>query len=174
VVNSEDVGKFTIFDGFDGLITNEPGISLATFHADCMAIYMIDPKKKVVGLAHAGWRGTVKNIAGKLAEKFLSEFGSSKEDIICALGPSIGQCCFEVSEDVAEKFRELGLIENYINAENKIDLGMVNKNLLLRFGLKEENIFLSDVCTMCNKDLLFSHRATAGKRGANAAFISII
>ena len=170
----KNIGKFTVFDGVDGLVTNEPGVTLATFHADCLAVYMIDPEKKAVGLAHAGWRGTVKNIAGKLARKLESTYGCNKENLICALGPSIGSCCFEVSSDVTEIFRSLDIPETYLKDGNKIDLPEVNRRLLLNEGLKDENIIKSDVCTMCFKDLLFSHRATGGKRGTNAAFISLV
>ncbi len=173
-IHKNEVDSFTEFDGYDGLITDEAGISLATFHADCLAVYMIDVKKKVVGLAHAGWRGTVKSIAVKLAEKFISTYNSSINDIVCALGPSIGKCCFEVSSDTIEEFKKLAIPETYIFEGNKISLSEVNKQLLIKFGMKKENIFTSDVCTMCNHDLLFSHRKTGGKRGTNAAFISIL
>ncbi len=170
---------FTCFENTDALITNEPGVVLATYHADCLAVYMMDPKKRIVGLAHAGWRGTVKKIACKLAEKFVSVYGSSKNNIICGLGPCIGSCCFEVSQSVLEEFKALKIPETYIPFSDKekklkIDLKEVNKNLLLEFGLNEENIFKSDVCTMCSKDLLFSHRATNGKRGTNGSFIYIL
>ena len=170
----KNISKFTVFNNVDGLVTNEPGVTLATFHADCLAVYMIDPEKKAVGLAHAGWRGTVKNIAGKLARKLESTYGCNKENLICALGPSIGSCCFEVSSDVIQIFRSLDIPETYLKEGNKIDLPEVNRRLLLNEGLKDENIIKSDVCTMCFKDLLFSHRATGGKRGTNAAFISLV
>ncbi len=173
-VLKEDINGFTRFEGIDGLITNEPGMTLCTFHADCIAIYMADVKKKVVGLAHAGWKGTVKNIAGKLAEKFVSEYGSHKDDIVCAIGPGIKSCCFEVSGDVLDAFLNLDIPKTYISNGNMIDLMEVNRRFLIKFGLKNENIFKSDVCTCCNHDMLFSHRASKGKRGNNAAFIFII
>ena len=170
----KNIDEFTVFNNVDGLVTNVPGVTLATFHADCLAVYMVDPKKKAVGLAHAGWKGTVKNIAGKLACKLESTYGCDKNNLICALGPSIGSCCFEVSNDVIEIFRGLDIPETYLKNKNKIDLPEVNRRLLLNEGLKDENIIKSDICTMCFKDLLFSHRATCGKRGTNAAFISLV
>lgn len=169
---------FTKFEMTDGLITDESGIVLTTFHADCIAIYMIDISKKVVGLAHAGWRGTVKNIAGKLAKKFMTDYNSSPSDIVCTIGPGIGKCCFEVSESILNHFFDLNIPNTFIQLSKThsriyIDLLEVNKLLLLKEGLKNENIFKSDVCTMCNHELLFSHRFTRGKRGTNCAFISI-
>lgn len=169
---------FTRFQETDGLITSEYGIGLVTSHADCCAIYMIDVNKKIIGLAHAGWRGTVKNIAGKLAEKFLNYYHSSSDDIISALGPSIGGCCFEVEKSLLDNFYSLDIPRTYKqsceNSERiRIDLLEVNRQLLLKAGIKDKNIFKSDICTMCNHDLLFSHRATKGKRGTNIAYLSL-
>ena len=168
------------FAGVDGFITDVPGVVLATFHADCSAIFMADSVKKVVGVAHAGWKGTVKKIAKSLADKFIFKYGSSPENIICALGPAIGQCCFEVSVDILPEFEKLGIPQTYLKISDKnsgkanIDLLEVNKQILLKEGLREENIVKSDVCTKCNHDLLFSHRATNGKRGGSAAFITLM
>lgn len=170
---------FTSFEDTDGLITSEYEIGLVTSHADCCAIYMIDINKKIIGLAHAGWRGTVKNIAGKLAEKFINHYNSSPDDIISALGPSIGGCCFEVEKSLLDNFYSLDIPSTYMHScENseriRIDLLEVNRQLLLKAGIKDKNIFKSDICTMCNHDLLFSHRATKGKRGTNIAYLSLI
>lgn len=162
----------------DGLITNVPGIVLSTRHADCPAIFMFDPILKVVGLAHAGWRGTVAKIAGSLLDTFKNHYGSDPKNIICALGPSIGKCCFEVGKDAFEEFQKMKIPDFDSCYEEKekscyIDLLEVNKKVLLQAGAEESNIFKSDVCTNCNHDLLFSHRASGGKRGNNAAFITI-
>lgn len=178
-ITSSDIENNNLdYEGIDGFVTDIPNVVLKTMHADCCPIYMLDPELKVVGLAHAGWRGTVAKIAEKLAEKFVVEFGSKKENIVCAVGPSIGKCCFEVGEDVQSEFKNLGLDINFepqkYNPEKyKIDLKEVNKRILVNFGIPIENIIKSDVCTMCNKELLFSHRASHGKRGNNGAFISI-
>lgn len=185
VITKKDIStrkeNITTLEGTDGIITNEIGIGLVTSHADCCAVYMIDTKKRVIGLAHAGWRGTVKNIAGKLARKFFDIYDSSPNDTIVALGPGIGRCCFEVPNSFIENFYSLRIPNTYTytykteNSEKvKIDLLEVNRQLLLEVGLKDKNIFKSDVCTMCNHDLLFSHRATKGKRGTNIAYLSLI
>ena len=164
--------------GVDGFVTDVPGVVLATFHADCPAIFMADGVKKVVGVAHAGWKGTVKKIAKNLVDKFIVCYGSSPSDLICALGPAIGQCCFEVSTDILPEFEKLGLPETYLKFSDKnnkvnIDLLEVNKQILLQEGVLAKNVVKSDVCTKCNHDLLFSHRATNGKRGGSAAFITL-
>lgn len=182
VVSEKDIldknFKERVFKGSDGLITNIPGVILTTLHADCMALFMVDPVLKVVGLAHAGWRGTVSKIAKSLLEMFINNYGSNPENIVCALGPAIGKCCFEVDKDTFEEFKKIGISDFekcYISKENKyyIDSIEVNKKILIESGVKSENIFKSDVCTSCNHDLLFSHRASGGKRGNNLAFITI-
>ncbi len=182
IVSEKDVAgekfKEEVIKTADGLVTNVPGIILSTRHADCSAIFMIDPVLKVVGLAHAGWRGTVAKIAKSLLDVFVNHYGSNLDNIICALGPGIGECCFEVDEDTFEEFKKIGIsnFDNfYIRNGNKfnIDTLKVNKQILIDGGVKKQNIFTSDICTRCNHDLLFSHRASDGKRGNNAAFIMI-
>ncbi len=167
------------FDDADGFVTNVPGVVLKTLHADCGSIYMIDPKNRVIGIAHAGWRGTVKKISKKLLEKFIDVYGSNPEDVVCALGPCIGSCCFEVGRDVAGEFKKLNLNGDYIKPGKEkdkfnIDLQKVNAEILQDSGILPQNIIFCDICSCCNKDWLFSHRATGGKRGNNAACISII
>lgn len=162
----------------DGMVTNVPGVILSTRHADCLAIFMIDPILKVVGLAHAGWRGTVAKIAKSLLNAFVNHYGSNPKNIVCALGPGIGQCCFEVDENTFDEFKKMNPpdFDNcYIKKADKfnIDTLKVNKRLLTDSGVEAKNIFECDVCTCCNHDLLFSHRASKGKRGNNAAFIMI-
>jgi len=182
VVSEKDIldknFKERVFKGSDGLITNIPGVILTTLHADCMALFMVDPVLKVVGLAHAGWRGTVSKIAKSLLEMFINNYGSNPENIVCALGPGIGMCCFEVDDGTFKEFKKIGISDFekcYISKENKyyIDSIEVNKKILIESGVKSENIFKSDVCTCCHHDLLFSHRASGGKRGNNLAFITI-
>lgn len=177
VISNEDIINGNLnFSGFDGFITDVPGVVLKTSHADCCPVYMFDPVKKVVGLAHAGWRGTVLKIAENLARNFTEKFGSQKDDLVCALGPCIGKCCFEVGEDVKNEFENLKLgmlFEKNKNGKFNIDIKETNKRILENFGVPFENIIKSDICSCCNKDWLFSHRATQGKRGNNGAFITI-
>lgn len=180
VITENDVNhrRFN-YGGIDGFVTNIPNVILKTSHADCCPVYMLDPIRKVVGLAHAGWRGTVARIAENLARVFVNVFGSKKSDIICALGPAIGGCCFDVFEDVRSEFENLNLEIEFRKSEKfkgkvYIDLEEVNEKMLVSYGLDAENIHKSRVCTSCHSDMLFSHRATNGKRGNNAAFISML
>jgi len=169
----EDKGK--IFDetpGYmdvDGLITDKKNIAIATSHADCTPVFFYDPIKKVAGVAHAGWRGTVKNITGNMIQKFILDFQSNPQDIIAVIGPSLGQCCFEVDEDVAQIFlstnREYKKFMKIIGTKYHFDLWAINKYIMINEGLKEENIEISELCTKCNNDLFFSHRGQKGERG---------
>lgn len=162
----------------DGLITNESGVTLVTYFADCVPLFFVDIKKKVIALSHAGWRGTVNLIAAKTLQKFQKEYSSNLNDIICAIGPSIGKCCYEVDEDVKNKFIELKL-EAPLFAENAshkfmLDLWLANEAILLQSGIPAHNIIRANMCTACNSDLLFSHRVTNGKRGTLAAFLCLV
>ncbi|MGN0452863.1 MAG: peptidoglycan editing factor PgeF [Ruminococcus sp.] len=161
----------------DALVTNDPAVTLVTYYADCTPIFYVDTKTHAVALAHAGWRGTVKDIAGSVIRKMQTEFSTDPKDLVCAIGPVVGKCCYEVSEDCAEHFFELfGRNTSVVTKAEKeekymVDLALANKLLLLRTGVKEKNIVISDLCTNCSSDLLWSHRATGGKRGTMAAFL---
>jgi len=180
-VTEMDKGKGIIkekeYSDVDGLITNVPGIPLVGLFADCVPIFYFDPVKKIIGIAHSGWRGTVLKIGEKMVKKFM-EYGSSKEDILVGIGPSIGPCCFQVGEETVEEFRSLHInIENYLEKDvkdkYKINLWEINRKILIDSGIKRENITVTDICTMCSKDLLFSHRGSNGKRGSLAGIIGL-
>lgn len=163
----------------DALITNDPDVTLVTYYADCTPVFFVDTRNHAIGLAHAGWRGTVGEISRKVVESMKREFSTDPVDLVCAIGPVIGKCCYEVSEDCAEHFLRLfpsdsGVVTPAV-ADKKymIDLALTNKLLLLRCGVKEENVTISDLCTQCHSDLLWSHRATGGKRGTMSAFLSL-
>lgn len=163
----------------DGLITNEPSVTLVTYYADCTPIYFVDPIKKVVALVHAGWRGTILKIAQKMINIMKNDYLCNVTDIKCAIGPCIGPCCFVVDSDVALKFKELegenehNIVKELGGDKYSVNLYNANKQILLSCSVKEQNIIISDICTKCYNDLLFSHRATAAKRGGMAAMISI-
>lgn len=170
--------KLSDFPDTDGLITNEPGVTIVTSHADCPSIFMLDPRKRAIGLVHAGWRGTVRKIAQKAVNMLSNEFGCDPEEIMCCIGPSICSDCFVVKKDVVEEFWKLDFSDIGKVVLNKkgnfhINLYEANKQILLKSGIKEENIIISDVCTMCNKGLLFSHRASGEKRGGMLAMMSL-
>lgn len=184
VVTEKDRGKgFTRardYKDIDGLITDVPGLVLATFYADCVPLYFVDPVRKVIGLSHSGWRGTVGKIGKKTVERMLEEYGCSPSDIRAAIGPSICQGCYEVSGDVIEEFQrafpEETWSELYYQKENgkyQLNLWKANEEILMEAGLSREHIAVTDLCTCCNHELLFSHRASHGRRGNLGAFLML-
>jgi len=173
---------------YDGVITNEPNVTLVTSYADCVPLMFLDPHKKVIGMAHAGWRGTVEKIGLKLVKTMVSEYGCEPKDILVAIGPSIGSCHFQVGLDVKEAFDNAYnhdiidkiLILKTIYKDNiaetrfYIDLWAANHSSLIEAGIVEGNITTTDLCTMCHQDYFFSHRGTNGKRGSMVAMMSLI
>lgn len=178
IVTKEDRGR--ILPETDGMITNDSEVCLVTFYADCVPLYFVDPVKKVIGLSHSGWRGTVNKMANVTIEKMQKEFGCEPADILAAIGPSICQDCYEVSEDVIEKFRE-NYKEEYWddifykkdNGKYQLNLWKANEYNFLDSGIKPEHIAVTNVCTCCNPDVLFSHRITGFDRGNLSAFLSL-
>lgn len=165
----------------DGMITNVPGLVLATFYADCVPLYFIDPVRKAIGLSHSGWRGTAAHIGAVTVRKMQEEYGSLPEDIYGAIGPSICQECYEVSEDVILEFQKTfpeqswrDLFYRKENGKYQLNLWEANRQIMLEAGLIEEHISLPGLCTCCNPEFLFSHRASRGKRGNLGAFLGII
>lgn len=163
----------------DGLITNEPGVILSTFYADCVPLYFVDPVHKAIGLSHSGWRGTVGRMGQKTLEEMKSAFGTNPEDVIAAIGPSICQECYEISEDVAEHFynefkgHEKEILINKGNGKYLLNLWKTNEIVMLEAGIKPEHLAVTNICTCCNEKLLFSHRASQGKRGNLGAFLML-
>lgn len=184
VVTSEDCGRGVIypreFHDVDGLITDDPNVILATFYADCVPLYMVDIKKKVIGLSHSGWRGTVGKIGAVTIKKMVAQFGCDVSDIVVAIGPSICQACYEVSKDVIDEFKQVFAECHwsklfYQKSEEKYQLNLweANKIIFMEAGIEETHISMPGICTCCNPEFLFSHRASQGKRGNLAAFLGI-
>ena len=181
IVTKEDAGKGLIkekdYDDIDGLITNEKGLVLVTFYADCVPLLFLDPVKKVIAASHSGWRGTVNKMGKVTVDKMHEEFGWNREDILAWIGPSICRKCYEVSEDVALEFsKSFGTDEMFYKKENgkyQLDLWRANELVLKEAGIPDKNIENRRICTCCNSEYLFSHRATNGKRGNLAAFIAL-
>ena len=158
----------------DGLITNTWGVSLVVFTADCTPILLHDPVTGAVGAAHAGWRGTALDIAGKTVQAMVDTFGCRAADIRAAIGPNIGPCCFEADEDVP-----LALEESFGKAVGEwirpsgnkfyVNLKAINALALRRAGVA--SIEISQECTMCRPDRYWSHRYTRGLRGSQGALI---
>lgn len=164
----------------DGLITDEPGVMLMTFFADCVPLIFYDPVRHAVGNAHSGWRGTVQRMGQKMTGRMKEEFGSKPENLLAVVGPSICQSCYEVSEEVIREFQKIfakkdldKICYKKPDGHYQLDLWQANKKILEEAGLKPEHICVSEVCTNCHPDLLFSHRFTKGKRGNLAAVIGL-
>lgn len=184
VVSKEDAGKGVLvergYDNIDGLMTNEPGIVLVTMYADCVPLYFYDPVKKAIALSHSGWRGTVNRMGEVTIKKMEEIYGSNPKDILACIGPSICVDCYEVGSDVADEF-----IKNFDKEEIKqilvpknhekyqLNLWKANELILKKAGILENHLAVTDVCTCCNPDLLFSHRFTKGRRGNLGAFLCL-
>lgn len=184
VVTEEDRGKGVLcprdYEDVDGMVTNIPGICLVTYYADCVPLLFADPVKRVIGSAHSGWRGTCGRMGQVVVEKMQKEYGCRPSDIRAAVGPSICQECYEVSEDVVEKFREAfdekhweRLFYRKSNGKYQLDLWYANEAVLKEAGIVREHLAVTNLCTCCNPEILFSHRASQGRRGNLAAFIAL-
>ena len=183
-VYEEDAGrgltKEMNYTDTDGLVTNVPGLVLSAFFADCVPLYFIDPVNRAIGLSHSGWRGTAGRMGAVTVGKMNSEFGSKPEDLICAIGPCICKDCYEISRDVADVFAEEfsghedEILRDDHNGKFHLDLNRANEIVLEDAGVLPEHISISQICTCCNPDMLFSHRATGGKRGNLGAFMALM
>lgn len=181
VISEQDRGAGIMapkkYKGVDGLITNVPEIPLMTFHADCTPLYFVDPIKRVVGMAHAGWRGAFSGMASKMIEEMRRVYGSEAATIQVGIGPAIGECCFFIREDV---YRQVKVFPNYVTKLKKVkeeqwsvSLESVHEHFLQIEGVLANNIWKSKVCTFCESERLFSHRRMGEKRGNLAAVIQL-
>ena len=163
----------------DGMITNEPGMVLMTFYADCTPLYFVDPVHRAIGLAHAGWRGTIGRIGAKTVEEMQKAFGTEPKDLLFCIGPSICKDCYEISEELAEQFRaEVPDHPEILKAGDTpdkayLDLWTCNRITALEAGILPEHISVTDVCTRCNPELLFSHRIMGNDRGNLTAILGL-
>lgn len=165
-------------ESVDALTTIEPGVTLCTYYADCTPIFFVDKVTKAIALAHAGWRGTVERIAEKVIDTMRDSYGTDPADLVCAIGPNISVCCYEVDEPCAQRFYKLGLDSDKLvfpksGGKYMIDMLECNRQILISCGVAAENITVSDICTQCSSDLLWSHRATKGDRGTMCAMLRI-
>ncbi len=184
IVTDADRGKGITrerdYTDVDGLVTNVPGICLVTSYADCVPLFFVDPVKKVIGLSHSGWRGTVGKIGRKTVELMHERFGSDPADILAAVGPSVCMDCYEVSGDVIGKFKE-AFSENWWDqlfyekpdGKYQLDLWKANELIFQESGILPEHIAVTNICTHCNSDILYSHRAAGDKRGNLCAFLAL-
>ena len=185
-VGTKDRGKGITkdrdYEGIDALITDEEGIILSCFSADCVPILFYYPIHKAVGACHSGWRGTKGKILQNVVEEMRKHFSSNPAEILIAIGPSICKEQYVVSEDLAlsflEDYPDLGEdtaspIQRISKDKFQLDLWDLNRRIALDCGIKEEHISISGYCTMENPELFFSHRYSQGKRGLQGAFICL-
>ena len=188
------------YQNVDGLMTNEPGLALVTFFADCVPLLFVDPVHHAIGSAHSGWRGTAVKMGQCMVTAMGEAFGTKPEELHAAIGPSICQACYEVSGDVAEQFigfdKDTALLKQEIlekgiyrkgadltmlkvvekgmsEGKYQLDLWLANLLILLQAGIPLPQIAVTDLCTSHNSSRLFSHRASGGKRGNMAVFLML-
>ena len=188
-VTANDRGRGVVrpkgYTDVDGLVTDVPGLILSTFYADCVPLLFVDPVRKAIGCSHSGWRGTVQEMGRATVLAMEGHYGCRPENIRAAVGPSICRDCYEVSADVAEEFLRLfsQIRYGFVDPERilfskgggkyQLDLWRANEAVLLAAGIRREHLFVTDICTCCNPDYLFSHRASGGRRGNFGAFIML-
>lgn len=194
VITAEDRGRGlqdrqSALQDTDGLVTNVPGVLLTSFYADCVPLYFYDPVQQAVGLAHAGWKGTVAGIAQSMIETMEENYGSRRQDIRCAIGPSIGDCCYEVDENVMQHVRvwlddPTGNDEYMKSASNRIyqpanngktmlNLKECNRHIMMKAGILPDHIECTSWCTSCHTELFFSYRKENGTTGRMASWIGL-
>lgn len=162
----------------DALVTNQAGVTLTSYYADCVPIIILDPVKEVVALAHGGWKGTVKKIGHKTILNLEQEFGSNPEDILVGIGPSIGPCCYEVDDYVINLLKQSFDYWNQLVTKTgdnswRFDLWQANSRQVQDIGVLKENIIISELCTACNTDQFYSYRAESGTTGRMASLIKL-
>ena len=154
----------------DGLISDRPGVALGIRTADCVPLFFVDRARRVIGAAHAGWRGTALGIAARMVETFAGRFSSRREDLLAVIGPAIGPCCYQVDAPVFEAFSALPGADLFLRPCKELgrwmaDLALANRLQIREAGVPSENIYTSGLCTSCRQDLFFSHRAGGGRAG---------
>ncbi|MBI5892191.1 MAG: peptidoglycan editing factor PgeF [Deltaproteobacteria bacterium] len=161
----------------DAIITNLKGIAIAVLTADCVPIILLDPLNTAIAIVHAGWKGTLKKIAQKTILSMSEKFGTSVETLVAAIGPCIGECCYNVAESVVKLFKNtFPDYKEFIKLEKsdwKLDLKRANYIQLVCAGLLKKNIWTANHCTSCRKDLFFSYRRDNKKTGRQMSFVMI-
>lgn len=178
VVEAKDRGRS--FLETDGMVTNVPGICLVTFYADCVPLFFVDPEHRAIGLSHSGWRGTVNKMGKVTIEQMQKQYGTDPDKVVAAIGPSICRDCYEVSEEVVEQFRENfdevlwpELFYKKADGKYQLDLWRANEAVLMEAGISRERMAVTNLCTHCNPEILFSHRSTGFHRGNLSAFLAL-
>jgi len=164
--------------GTDALVTDCPGVLLASFYADCVPVLILDPVRRAVGLAHAGWKGTVKRIAAAAVRAMEQAFHSDPENLLAVIAPAIGHCCYEIDRPVMQAIVQGGFDPGRCSSPAgdgrwRLDLPGMNREILAEAGVKRGSISLSGLCTACRPDLFFSYRGQSGICGRMASLIML-
>ena len=160
----------------DAWMTDQPGIALVRHHADCVPVYLLDPVRRCIGLVHAGWKGTVERIAQKTVAAMVQRFGADPASMLAVIGPSIGPCCFEITENVSEPLTQRFPGEHLViqrNGRTYGDLWACNRVQLLEAGLKADHIESMGICTACHTEIYYSHRFEKGHTGTMASLLML-
>lgn len=179
VTNQTPCGTHLKLPETDGLVTNIPNKALFIPVADCAAVAFFDPKQRVIGLAHAGWRGAVKGVTDQMVKTMQDTFGSNPSDILVGISPSIGPCCYEVKEDLVEIFVNVfphhahRFFLRQSDGAIHLDMWAFLRWRLVESGVQEGNIECSNLCTACHTDWFYSHRTEHGKTGRFAGLLTL-
>ncbi|MEX2356248.1 MAG: peptidoglycan editing factor PgeF [Thermaerobacterales bacterium] len=168
--------RFISLGRADGVAAATPNTGLMAFFADCVPVFLAAPDRQVAAIVHAGWRGTVADMAGAAVRHLKAAFDLAPDEIEAVIGPAVGQCCYEVDRPVIDAVRRLfsdtaGILTGEKNGRACLDLTGANEKLLVRAGLDSGRIWQTDLCTSCRADLFFSHRRDGGATGRMAGFI---
>lgn len=179
IATAADAGKGSLsmadaIPGADALATDVPGVMLAAVFADCVPVWIVDSRRRVVAICHAGWRGTVQGAAVRTVRAMADAFGSDPSDLHAAVGPSIRACCYEVDDFVARHIPASAesALEPTSPGRYKLDLAKINRQQLTEAGIMANRIEISQYCTGCRTDLFFSHRMENGRTGRMTAWIA--
>ncbi|QGP92937.1 Polyphenol oxidase [Neomoorella glycerini] len=184
LVGRQDAGRgagelATALPGVDALVTAAPGVTLVAFFADCVPLYLVDPVRGIIGLAHAGWKGTVLQVGTRVVARMVAAYNSDPAELLAAIGPAIGPCCYQVDHRVAGAVKEhLPWAGEVLTPDGpghyRLDLPRANYLELLAAGLKPEHITSAGLCTCCRAGTFFSYRAAGGPTGRQAALLSLL
>jgi len=163
---------------YDAIVTSRTDLAICIKTADCVPVFIVDQVKKVIAVVHAGWKGTALEISAKVIRLMQSQYGSQSADILAAIGPSIGKCCYEVDQATADAFRGQNNSDLFLQPGKKknkwmLDLVEANRRQILEAGVPENNIEVAVYCTACNQDMFFSHRGSGGITGRQINFMMI-
>lgn len=163
---------------FDAIITDQPGIAIGIKTADCVPVLFADKAKRIIAVAHAGWRGTALAIAASVVDVLITRFGCRAEDLVAAVGPAIGPCCYQVDEPVLAAMKTHSGRKSFLSAGGErgkwmLDLSLANKLQIVGKGIPDGNISVANYCTSCHRDMFYSHRGEGGNTGRQLNFIML-